>query len=138
VGIVSAEVRALVARQVQEYGVVVWFDPEAHYVDLPAMLGSDIHVESFDSSFFELRRRIDNLNLMRREKPPTLVVYVPRERSQTHNALAELVAAGVELFPGAASRLRNTRLSTIARRTLETVLGVRSIHSRYWRIHRNQ
>jgi hypothetical protein len=100
VGIVSAEVRALVVRQVQEYGVVVWFDPEAHYTDLPAMLGGDIHVESFDSSFFELRRRIDNLNLMRREKPPTLVVYVPRERSQTHNALAELVAAGVELSPG--------------------------------------
>src|SRR5207253_8752185 len=57
-------------------------------------------------------------------KPPRLVVYIPCERGATLNALAELVAAGVELFPGAASRPRNTRLSTIARRTLETVLGI--------------
>jgi hypothetical protein len=47
-----------------------------------------------------------------------------RASGAKHNALAELVAAGVELFPGAASRLRNTRLSTIARRTLESVLGI--------------
>jgi hypothetical protein len=48
VGVISDEVRALVSRQVEEFGLAVWFDPEAHYRDLQATLDEDIHVEALD------------------------------------------------------------------------------------------
>src|SRR5262249_20683831 len=71
----------------------------------------------------KLRRAVDDRHLLEGEAPPKLVVYVPVDEADTHHALVELTSIGVELYPGASSRNRNTRLALIARRALEPMLG---------------
>ncbi len=122
-GIVTDEVKALVRRQVQEHGVVVWFDPDRYYAGTPATFGDDVHVLCYEDSFLKLRRAVDDLHLLDGETPSKLLVYVPLDQATTHDALVELTSVGVELQPGASARSRNTRLALIARRTLEPILG---------------
>ena len=101
---------------------MVWYDPEGHYqefvksLDLPCT-----PLEKYDDSFFALRHRIDHS--LSGSDPPRLIVYVPLDRSQTHNALAEAEAAGVVIFPGAQPRSRNTRLSVVAKAALRGKIG---------------
>jgi len=121
-GKVSYYLRSLIKKQVDDKGIVVWYDPEGHCqefiksLDLPGT-----PLEKYDGSFFALRHRIDPC--LSRCDPPRLIVYVPMDRSQTHNALVEAEAAGVVIFPGAQPRQRNTRLSVIAKAELRGKIG---------------
>ena len=121
-GIVSEYLLNLVARQVEDCRLVVWYDPESVYtsvadkLDLPGAT-----VARYDGSFLKLRRDIDgHLNNL---EPPKLVVYVPEDQAKTHNALAELEAAGVVMQPGQQPPARNTRLAVVARNALKPILG---------------
>ena len=123
-GAVSEHLVVLVKRQVDEHRLVVWFDPEADYakfvseLNLPGMV-----IEAYNGSFFELRHRLEPLLGAAVDTPPRLLVYVPLSEEATHNALIELTEPGVVLRPGSHSRNRNTRLATVARAALSTVLS---------------
>ncbi|WIG59036.1 MAG: hypothetical protein OJF49_001783 [Ktedonobacterales bacterium] len=122
-GIVSDYLRDLIAKQVTEKRLVVWFDPERHYSDLASALTlPDTTIARYAGSFFQLRH--DVAPLLEGEQPPRLVVYVPLAEDDTHDALIELTAAGVVLKPGQQPWQRNTRLSVIAKAALKDVLGV--------------
>jgi hypothetical protein len=121
VGIVSEYLRDLVARQVNERGIVVWFDPEGHYRTFAEALSlPDTAVAHYEGSFLALRHQVDAL--LEGESPPRLVVYVPLAEEATQNALIELIAAGATLKPGHAARPRNTRLSVVAKGALREKL----------------
>lgn len=121
-GLVSQHVVSLIDRQVQEHGVVVWYDPERAYSGLAANLSlPETTVSRYDGSFFRLRHEIDHL--MNGEQPPRLVVYVPMEQADTHHALIELEAAGVVMRPGQQPPSRNTKLAVVARNALRPLLG---------------
>lgn len=122
-GLVSDAVRSLVLRRVDEHGVVVWFDPDQQYATVPATLGDGVQVLCYADSFLKLRRAVDDTHLLDGETAPSLLVYVPLDRGDTHDALIELTSVGVEVYPGAPARPCNTRLAVIARRALEPVLG---------------
>jgi hypothetical protein len=112
----------LVAKQVEDRGLVVWYDPEQAFVAAATELAlPKTTVARYDSSFFRLRHEIDHL--MNGDLPPRLVVYVPKERRSTHNALVELEAAGVVIQPGQQPPNRNTRLAVVARNALKPLLG---------------
>jgi hypothetical protein len=121
-GIVSGALRNLIARQVDESGLVVWYDPERDYegfvrrLDLP-----DTRVECFEGSFFALRHRIELL--LTGTASPRLLVYVPVDPLAAGSALVELEFAGVVLRPGQQPPARNTKLSLLARNALKAVLG---------------
>lgn len=116
-GIVSAYLRDLVARQVNEKGVVVWFDPEGHYQKFAQTLAMpDTTIARYEGSFFALRHQVDAL--LEQDESPRLVIYVPLAEEETQHALVELSAAGVVLKPGHAARTRNTRLSVVAKGAL--------------------
>jgi hypothetical protein len=121
-GAVTEHLIGLVARQVEDHALVVWYDPEHAYSDAAAALDLPLtSVARFDSSFFRLRREIDHL--MNGEQPPRLVVYVPLAQADTHHALIELEAAGVVLRPGQQPPSRNTKLAVVARNALRPLLG---------------
>jgi hypothetical protein len=107
---------------VDDKGIVVWYDPEGYYQDFVKSLDlPGIPLEKYDGSFFALRHRIDPI--LSCSDPPRLIIYVPLDRSQTHDALVEAEAAGVIIFPGAQPRPRNTRLSVVAKATLRGKMG---------------
>lgn len=123
-GIVTEYLIGLIAKQVNDNGLVVWYDPDSAYGSaLPVLNLHDTEVMRYQGSFVQMRWKIDQKHLMDGEEAPRMVVYVPMDQEQTHNALIELEAAGVIMQPGQQPPARNTRLAVVARNALKGVLG---------------
>ena len=121
-GAITAYLVQLIAKQVDDKGLVVWYDPEHAYAAVAAELSlPNTTVVRYDGSFLQLRKEIDPL--LNDSQPPRLVVYVPLEREQTHSALIELDCAGVVIQPRQQPPACNTRLSVVARNALKPILG---------------
>lgn len=124
IGIVTGHLISLIARQVNDNGLVVWYDPDGAYAAaLPKLNLPDTEVLRYKGSFVRLRWEIDQKHLMDGEQPPRLVVYVPMAQEQTDHALIELEVAGVIMQPGQPTLARNTRLALVARNALKGILG---------------
>ncbi|SHJ91137.1 PglZ domain-containing protein [Desulfatibacillum alkenivorans DSM 16219] len=116
----SDRIRSMIARQVKDRGIVVWYDPEKAYAGLIQNLDlPETAVLQYADSFFRLRHELESyLEFVNSEqKPkdgcgvaPNVVVYVPMERGQTSFALVEAETAGVVVEPGAETADRNSRL----------------------------
>ena len=116
-GIVSEYLSDLIVRQVNEKGIVVWYDPEGHYQAFAQSLAlPDTTIARYEGSYFALRQQVDAL--LEQDAAPRLVVYVPLAQEETQHALVELCAAGAVVKPGQAARPRNTRLSVVAKGAL--------------------
>jgi len=123
-GIVTEHLISLIAKQVNDNGLVVWYDPDGAYAAaLPALNLPDTEVLRYKGSFVQLRWEIDQKHLMDGEEAPRMLVYVPMAQDQTHHALIELESAGVIMQPGQQPPARNTRLAVVARNALKGVLG---------------
>ena len=90
-GQVSDYLLELIIKQVDEFGIVVWFDPENHYNDFAK--GIDIPNTNqfyFDDSFIDLRSKMDDLlNDIKSDSPPRILVYIPKDESETQHSLVE-------------------------------------------------
>src|ERR1039458_4325504 len=120
--IVTDYLLQLIAKQVDDRGLVVWYDPEQAYGEVAAELHlPKATVARYDGSFFKMRQKVDHL--LNDGQPPRLIVYVPIERTDTHSALIELDCAGVIMQPRQQPPACNTRLSVVARNALKPILG---------------
>lgn len=120
--VVTNFLTSLIAKQVDDKGLVVWYDPEQAYGSAAVELTlPNTTVARFDGSFLKLRKEIDHF--MNDGQPPRLVVYVPIEREMTHAALIELDSAGAVMQPRQQPPACNTRLSVVARNALKLILG---------------
>jgi len=130
-GKVTDELNSLINKQVQDYGIVVWYDPEQTYAEVVNQLNlPETTIFRYTGSFFELRYRIEPFlefidengklhpNL---ETPLRLLVYIPLDRGRTQHALVEAEAAGVVMEPGASPWQRNTRLKILAERVFKRI-----------------
>ncbi|MDA7645313.1 PglZ domain-containing protein [bacterium] len=121
-GVVTEHLSELISKQVEDYKLVVWYDPECAYADAAASFEfPNTTIARYQGSFLQLRKEIDHL--LNDEEPPCLVIYVSMDQSMTHHALIELEVAGVVIQPGQQPPQRNTRLSIVARNALKSVLG---------------
>ena len=120
--VVTEHLVQLIGKQVDDKGLVVWYDPEQSYVSAAAELTlPKTTVARYDGSFLKLRKEIDHL--LNDGQPPRLVVYIPIEREKTHSALIELDCAGVIMQPRQQPPACNTRLSVVGRNALKPILG---------------
>ncbi len=120
--VVTEALVQMIANQVDEKGLVVWYDPEQAYCTAATELHlPNTTVARYDRSFLKLRKEIDHL--LNDNQPPRLVVYVPMERTQTDSALIELDCAGVIMQPRQQPPACNTRLSVVGRNALKQILG---------------
>jgi hypothetical protein len=120
--VVTEALIQMLAKQVDEKGLVVWYDPERAYYSAAAELSlPNTTVARYDSSFLKLRKEIDHL--LNDGQPPRLLVYVPIERTETNSALIELDCAGVIMQPRQQPPACNTRLSVVGRNALKPILG---------------
>jgi hypothetical protein len=130
-GKLTDELLTLISKQIQDHGIVIWYDPEGAYGDVVATLDLPAaQVLRFESSFFELRSRLEPLLEFVAEDgsfqpdlatPPRVLVYVPRDRAATEAALVEAEAAGVVMEPGGSPWQRNTRLKVLAERVFKRI-----------------
>ncbi len=120
--VVTNHLVSLITKQVADYRLVVWYDPDQSYVSVASELElPNTTVARYDDSFFQLRHEIDGL--LNDVEPPRLLVYVPKPHDHIHNALAELEAMGVVMRPGQQPPTRNTKLSLVAKNALKSIIG---------------
>ncbi|MBC7250399.1 MAG: PglZ domain-containing protein [Anaerolineae bacterium] len=125
-GLVTDTLLALLRKQVEAHGTVVWFDPEKAYLELAQSLTPEdvasAAVYRYDPQrgFIWLRRQVEPL-WEKRLTPPRLLLYVPLARAETRHALIEFEVAGVVVQPGQQPSERNTALAAVARQALSTV-----------------
>ena len=137
-GQVSHFLSTLINRQIDEHGIVVWYDGEAHYRDFLASFQPDkATVVQAGESLLATRREIEPLLEYVEEGgsikvdcnvPPRLLLYVARHRGDTDHALIEAECAGIVLEPGAASLDQNTRLQVIAERVFQKLAPEKAEH----------
>lgn len=127
-GTVTDYLRTQIAKQIDDNGIVVWYDPEKHYAQVVEQLNlPNTNFAQYKNSFLSLRQEVDHL--MDDLHPPRLLIYVPLEPTATHNALIELESAGVVMKPGQQPPQRNTRLSVIARNALKPIVGDETVET---------
>jgi hypothetical protein len=119
-GKLSDRIQEMLSRQVKQHGTVVWYDPEKAYAKLIQNLTPpETTLLRYDDGFFRLRHELEPyLDFVTSDGkpkdgcgvPPSVIIYVPMDRSQTSNALVEAETAGVIMEPGAEVPERNSRL----------------------------
>jgi hypothetical protein len=111
----------LIQQQVNEKGVVVWFDPDGTYATLAnTMTLPNTRIVRLSGSYLALRWQVDDLfNNVESDLPPRLVIYVPNDRASTQHALDEFVVVGAVMQPEGESPALTTKLETIARNALK-------------------
>lgn len=137
-GKLSNRIRELLARQVKQRGIVVWYDPDNSYTKLAQNLGlAETTVLIYTDGFFRLRHEIEpHLDFVTADGkpkddcgvPPNVVVYVPMERDQTAHALIEVESSGVIVEPGAEVLERNSRLRVQAETLFLEVAPEKAAH----------
>jgi hypothetical protein len=121
--IVTQHLIQTVRKQLQQYHVVVWFDPEKQYPQAAqAENFPGVHTYFYDpeQGFMALRRELEVV--WGTVDPPQLLIYVPIAEADSHHALVEYTTAGVTLQPGQQPVERNTRLAMVARQALNGIL----------------
>jgi len=125
----TEELVTLITKQIQDHGLVVWYDPEQAYGDIVDQLHlPETTILPYHGSFFALRHCLepflecvdeDGTWHAQVDTPPRLLLYVPLDRAKTQHALIEAEAAGVVMEPGGSPWQRNTRLKVLAERVFK-------------------
>jgi len=137
-GKITDHLLSLIKKQIKDFGIVVWYDPDKSYarfvqtLDLP---GVDILIH--DTGFFELREKIepylefvleDGTLKPDADQPPSLLIYLPMAREETGYALIEAETAGTVLEPGAPHGDCNTRLGRLVEQVFGQVAPLKAAH----------
>ena len=68
-GLITTHIINTIAAQVDEQGVVVWYDPDGFYQDVPAQIDlAETTVAEHEGSYYALRHLFDAL--LEGERPP--------------------------------------------------------------------
>lgn len=127
-GLVTEIIIALLREQVRTHGTLVWYDPEGAYTDLAAALTSEqigdaaIFYYQAKRGFLGLRHELEPLWSAAKDEAPQLLIYVPRDRQESSNALIEFEVGGAVLQPGQQPPAQNTALAVIAHEALSKVM----------------
>lgn len=95
-GQVKDFLKSVISKEIDKNGIVLWFDPDKSYTEFAANLElNGTHVALLKDSYFALRREIEPY--LSSAERPKLLVYIPVDESETHDALVELKVAGEPL-----------------------------------------
>ena len=120
---VTQKLIELIGQQLRSQ-TVIWYDPPGDYQALVDGLQPDevgatgIYRYQPEKGFLWLRHELEPA-WGRAESPPSLLIYVPKAREETHHALIEFEVAGVVMGPGEQPPECNTDLAAVARRALD-------------------
>jgi len=137
-GKITEEVLSLVKKQIDERGIVVWYDPEKAYTSLVCGLSDQgIAVIQYEEGLFKLREKLEpHLEFVDAEGqmkpdadiPPRVIIYVPFAREETEYALIEAETSGIVMEPGASKPECNTKLSLAVERVFNMIAPAKAQH----------
>jgi hypothetical protein len=137
-GKLTDSLRQLLVRQINECGIVVWYDPEKAYTNAIENLAlPDVTVLRHEDGFFRLREKLEPLiewvdedgrPRPDAEVPPRLLIYVPMTRAASEFALIEAETGGAVVEPGAPVTERNSRLAALVERVFASVSPEKAGH----------
>lgn len=111
----------IISRHLNNYGIIVWYDPENLYAELLDRIQiPEVPIFKYQDSFLKLRQQIEPY--LSGEDRPQLLIYLPLERSKVEYALVEAEAAGNYLMPEHPEPEFNTSLEHIAFQVLKPII----------------
>ena len=114
----------IVQKNLDEFGIVIWYDPKESYRSFIEKLSIDVPVLIYHGSYFEIRHQLEPY-LEGRERQKVLV-YIPMDHIESASPLIEAECWGTILKPGGPTG-KNTRLEIIARNALGEIFGIEEI-----------
>jgi hypothetical protein len=115
--VITETIEKLIADDIRDHSLVLWFDPERHYETIVTSLrAGQERTLVYAGSFYKLRLEAEPF--LRGFDPPKMLVYIPLPWEQAEEPLIEMLSFGVTLRPGVQGN-RNTRLAVVARRALK-------------------
>jgi hypothetical protein len=117
-GPITNYLKETIEKQVNDKGLVIWFDPDGFYKEFVSQLKiNDCEVVIHSDGYYKLR--YDIREKMKLEKPPRMVIYLQIDQEKTENALIEFTTFGTVLKPAQIPWQKNTRPSVVARNSLK-------------------
>lgn len=95
-GVVKDHLNALIAKEVDDHGIVVWYDDERHFADFVESISlREMSVLPYDGSFFALRQQLEAF--LNEDSVGRALIYIPLSEERTHKALVEAGKLGSTL-----------------------------------------
>lgn len=126
-GKVTGALSEKLCRAVEDRGIAVWYDPKGEYRESLSVLdlkGFPLLEAESDKDLFRLRKELEPFlefvtddGTLKDDPslPSPVIVYVPFDRKDCHDALIEAESTGTVLEPGALDPERNTALAVLVR-----------------------
>lgn len=122
--VVTEYLTKIIQKNLDESGIVIWYDPKESYRAFIENLPIDVPVLTFQGSYFELRHQLESY-LEGRDRKKVLV-YIPADHNESASPLIEAEYWGTVLKPGGPTG-KNTRLEIIARNALADIFNAEEI-----------
>jgi hypothetical protein len=114
----------IVQKNLDEFGIVVWYDPKGSYQSFIEKFPLDSPLLKYDGSYFAIRHALEPfLESKDRQK---VLVYVQQEHNESASPLIEAEYCGTILKPGGPTG-KNTKLEIIARNALGDLFDAATI-----------
>lgn len=137
-GKVSELLIEILKRNLNERGIVVWYDPQKAYSNMIRNLSlPDTNILIYKDGFFRLRAKLEPfLEFVTEEGnikenadlPPSILVYIPMAREECGFALIEAETAGTVMEPNATNKELDTRLGFIVQKVFGEIAPARAAH----------
>lgn len=114
-GFIKDYIEQLIKKQLDEHGVVVWYDPDGNYREMLQDVNLDAPIVEYDGSYYDLRFKTEPY--FEGIDQHKLLVYLKAKRDMESFPLIELEKAG-SIIESAGPIERNTNLAVVVREAL--------------------
>ena len=117
---IKTYLKNLIHTNLNEYGVVVWYDPDRYYTDFTKSGEiKNTRVILYEGSYFKVRAEVDKF--FREDKKPKFIIYINEKRDNHNQPLIEYEKAGCVLQPGGSIE-QNTAPVIVVREALNNLV----------------
>ena len=108
-------IKQLIKKQIEEYGIVVWYDPDGCYGSMVSEINwTNIPLIKYEGSYYAVRFKVEQyFESIDRHK---ILIYLNTKRDTSNFPLIELEKAGCVIEPHGPVE-RNTNLTVVVKET---------------------
>jgi hypothetical protein len=123
-GVVTDYIVKLVQKNLDEYCIVIWYDPKEHYSSLINKFQSIVTVLEYQGSYIQIRYELEPY--LDSKEMKKVLVYIPQEQDELASPVIEAEYYGTVIKPSGPTG-KNTKLEIIARNALANLFDSEEI-----------